>query len=153
MIRLTNGLANRVHPSHHGHSKRSGWSGFGLTTFMQTQLAHAHFELCRSKIAAIQAVSLWKCYPRHHCIWICAMYSNFSALSGHFFYEAKDVTRHLPLANTSCLAVHAAKFKRGISMWSSIVNQNLAACQETWVRSSPSTKYLLWEHIRRHLAR
>ena len=29
-----------------GHSKRLGWSGFGPTTFSQTQLAHAHFELC-----------------------------------------------------------------------------------------------------------
>ena len=28
-----------------GHSKRLSWSGFGPTTFSQTQLAHAHFEL------------------------------------------------------------------------------------------------------------
>ena len=59
-------MANRVHPRHHGRSKRSGlgWSSFGQTIFTQTQLTHAHFELYRSKIAAIQAVSLWKCYPK-----------------------------------------------------------------------------------------
>ena len=45
IIRLTNRLANHVHPSHHGRSKQSGWSGFGLITFTQTQLAHVHFEL------------------------------------------------------------------------------------------------------------
>ena len=28
----------------HGRSKRSGWSGFGPTTFSLTKRAHAHFE-------------------------------------------------------------------------------------------------------------
>ena len=29
----------------HGRSKLLGWSGFGPTTFLQTQLVHAHFKL------------------------------------------------------------------------------------------------------------
>ena len=36
-------LANKLHM--YGHSKQPGWSGFGLTTFPQTELAHVHFEL------------------------------------------------------------------------------------------------------------
>ena len=36
-------LANKLHM--YGHSKLPGWSGFGPTTFPQTELAHVHFEL------------------------------------------------------------------------------------------------------------